>query len=158
MVGVEVGVKRGNNAGLLLKNLNLKKLYLVDPWVAYVDQISSKEIRDGKLSENFFKEVQEKFSKNDNVEIIRDFSVNAAKTFEDNLCDFVYIDGDHSYENVLNDLNAWYPKLKQYGVMCGDDYGHPSGVGVIKAVAEFVKNKSLIVHYGEDDQFWFVKV
>ena len=70
----------------------------------------------------------------------------------------IYLDGDHSYESVLDDLNNWYPKLKKFGVMCGDDYGHPSGVGVIKAVTEFSRDKNIIVHYGDDNQFWFVKV
>jgi len=71
--------------------------------------------------------------------------------------DFVYIDGDHSYENVKLDLNLWYPKLKLYGVLGGDDYGHISGRGVVKAVNEFSFEKKEVIMYGEDNQFWLVK-
>ena len=73
------------------------------------------------------------------------------------MVDFVYLDGDHSYEGVKLDLQCWYPKLKEYGVMCGDDYGHISGRGVIKAVNEFAFDKKVIITYGDDNQFWFVK-
>ena len=102
--------------------------------------------------------VKNKFSNNPKVQIIRDFSINAVKMFDDEKFDFIYIDGDHRYQEVLKDLEAWYPKLRYAGVMCGDDYGHPSGIGVIKAVTEFSFKHKLIIHYGEDNQFWFVKV
>ena len=42
--------------------------------------------------------------------------------------------------------------------MCGDDYGHPSGPGVIEAVTHFAYKNKLLVNSGEDNQFWFVKV
>ena len=57
------------------------------------------------------------------------------------------------------DLNHWHPKLKKYGVMCGDDFAHPSGRGVIEAVQEFAFQKKLIIQTGGDGdtQFWYVK-
>ena len=85
-------------------------------------------------------------------------AVQAVRTGSDDFFDFVYLDGDHSYEGVTKDLESWYPKLKKFGVMCGDDYGHPSGVGVIEAVTKFAYRNKLLVHCGEDKQFWFVKV
>ena len=67
-------------------------------------------------------------------------------------------DVNHGYKFVFNDLEVWYPKLKQFGVMCGDDYGSPSGVGVVKAVTEFAHKYGLLVSSSvEDKQFWFVK-
>ena len=33
--------------------------------------------------------------------------------FEDNSIDAIYIDGDHSYEGVKNDLELYYPKVKK---------------------------------------------
>ena len=41
--------------------------------------------------------------------------------------------------------------------MCGDDYGHISGRGVVKAVNEFAFEKKVVVIYGIDNQFSFVK-
>jgi hypothetical protein len=52
----------------------------------------------------------------------------------------VYIDGDHSYEAVRDDLRAWYPKLKHGGVLCGDDYywrDAKNELSIKRAVDEF---------------------
>ena len=83
--------------------------------------------------------------------------MKAAPLFSNEYFDFIYIDGDHDYEAVRSDLEVWYPKLKKFGVMCGDDFGHPSGFGVIQAVTEFAFRNKVIVQHG-DGQFWFTKV
>ncbi len=157
LIGAEIGVYRGNNAEHILKFLNIKELVLVDPWKSYADVMTGTRL-DDSFYESLFLEVDAKFAYNPKVHIVRDLSVNAAKLFEDDYFDFVYLDGDHSYEAVLSDLQAWYPKLKKFGVMCGDDFGHPSGVGVIEAVTKFTFNNQLLTQVGRDSQFWFVKI
>jgi hypothetical protein len=57
----------------------------------------------------------------------------AAKVF-DRKIDFLYVDADHSYEAVHDDIINWYPKLSKNGVICGHDWNWPS---VKKAVTEF---------------------
>lgn len=66
----------------------------------------------------------------------------AAKNFVDASVDFVFVDADHSYEGVLKDLRAWWPKVKAGGRMAGHDHtlAFP---GVIQAVAEFFDGKAL---------------
>ena len=157
LVGAEIGVYRGKNARSILEVLNIKQLVLVDAWKGYVDVRTGVEFTDS-FFENLYQEVKRNFSYMPNVQIIRDMSVNAANAFDDNYFDFVYLDGDHGYEAVRDDLEAWYPKLKKWGVMCGDDYGHPSGLGVIEAGSEFAFEKRLLVTTRDDSQFWFVKV
>jgi hypothetical protein len=126
--------------------------------ITFRKEITGVSSGDSSHFQNLYEEVKNKFSNNSKVRIVRDYSVNAAKMFDNEYFDFVYIDGDHSYEAVLKDLEAWYPKLKKFGVMCGDDYGHPSGLGVIKAVYEFAYKHKVIVNYETDNQFYFVKV
>ena len=157
LVGVEVGVMKGNNAKKILEYLNIKKLYLVDPWVEYSNLNWSRDVPQKEFNK-FYQEVKNKFANNNNVEIIREFSVNAAKNFRNDYFDFIYIDGDHTYDEIYKDLIAWYPKLKKYGVMCGDDFGHKSGAGVMKAVIKFTNEKNLQYNYSLDRQFWFVKI
>ena len=72
-------------------------------------------------------------------------------TFENESIDWIYIDGNHSYEFVKEDLNNWWPKIKPGGFMCGDDYIDGKyqvenlNFGIIPAVDEFrEKNKSNI--------------
>lgn len=56
---------------------------------------------------------------------LRTHSVYAASLFPDNYFSFVFIDAGHSKEQVINDINAWLPKVKSGGVLAGHDYyGH----------------------------------
>jgi len=55
--------------------------------------------------------------------------------------DFVYIDGNHSYRAVAEDIRAWWPKIRPGGVLGGHDFynGYARAHdGVVKAVTEFV--------------------
>ena len=156
-IGAEIGVYRGKNAKRIFDFLNIKHLVLVDPWAENIDPRTKKGLT-ASIMQEYYDEVKNKFSNNPEVRIIRDYSVNASKMFENEYFDFVYVDGDHTFEGVTKDLESWYPKLKKFGVMCGDDYGHPSGLGVIEAVTHFAYKNKLLVNYGEDNQFWFVKV
>ena len=45
----------------------------------------------------------------------------AANMFEDESIDFMFIDGDHSTEAVLRDIEIWLPKVKTGGILAGDD-------------------------------------
>ena len=153
LIGAEIGVYRGDHAEKIIHYLNLKKIYLVDPWKEYNSVIGDNQ----KIQDERYEFVKKRFQNNTKVEIIRKSSVDASKQFPDNYFDFIYLDGDHSYEAVKMDLNHWHPKLKKYGVMCGDDFGHISGRGVIEAVQEFSFQKKLIIQTVGDTQFWYVK-
>ena len=63
-------------------------------------------------------------------------SVDAAKTYANNSLDFVFIDADHEYESVKEDIKAWFPKVKVGGILAGHDYAGPWWPGVAKAVHE----------------------
>jgi len=60
--------------------------------------------------------------KYDNVSFIKSDSCDAAKDFEDNSIDMVYIDGDHRYEKVCKDIISWFPKVKTNGYIAGHDF------------------------------------
>jgi len=74
-----------------------------------------------------------------NITPIRLPSVEAATQFDDASLDAIFIDANHEYSFVKEDIAAWYPKLKSGGLMGGHDYdggpnsGHP---GVRDAVHE----------------------
>ena len=103
----------------------------------------------------------EKFSFDKKVKLIRKFSAEAMLDFEDNSIDWIYIDGNHSYEFVKEDLNGWWPKLKSGGYLCGDDYidgkyqVEELQFGIIKAVDEFKEEREAEINHSEiiKDQF-----
>lgn len=71
--------------------------------------------------------------------------------FEDGSIDFIFIDGNHSYEYVLEDLELYYPKVKNGGVITGDDYfmheGDYEGKKMVQeAVNDFAEKHSLEIH------------
>jgi glycosyl transferase family 25 len=72
-------------------------------------------------------------------------SVYAAKSYEDQSLDFVFIDANHSYEFVKQDIEAWLPKVKPGGYIGGHDYSGSDGhKGVVKAVDEAFPEKEII--------------
>ena len=73
---------------------------------------------------------------------IKEISWEAAKHYNDNTLDFVFIDAGHDYASVIKDLNAWYPKVKIGGIISGHDYTQPT-CGVKKAVDEFFNDKKI---------------
>ena len=68
-------------------------------------------------------------------------SVKAARCFEDGELDFVFIDGEHSYEAVKADVRAWWPKIRNGGFLIGHDYNPKRFPGVCRAVDEFAESK-----------------
>ncbi len=65
---------------------------------------------------------------------MRQSSVEAARSFDDESLGLVFIDGNHDVDSVGADIAAWWPKLRRGGVMLGHDYS-PSFPGVIEAVS-----------------------
>jgi len=147
--GVEVGVASGINSKSILKELNVEKLYLIDLWANYV-----KGEYKGPMVENY-KSTLKKFKNDKRVKIIKDFSSNAVESVKDNSLDFVYIDANHTYKYVYQDIELWTPKVKDGGIIAGHDvFNCPD---VLKAVKDFCfKNK--IIFKIELPDWWFFKV
>lgn len=133
LMGVEVGVWRGYHARLMLQVLDIKKLYLIDPWIDYSGYKGDDSF---KYAKRFLKDYS------DIVEWVRDTSEEASKLFEGGSLDFVYIDGNHNYEFIKKDIELWTPKVKNGGVVSGHDYDG-AFPGVIKAVKEYCTKHSI---------------
>lgn len=63
--------------------------------------------------------------------------------------DLIYIDAEHTFEAVYADLNAWYPFVKDRGIMCGDDWGWRPVSG---AVRKFAAENNLTIEFSGN--FW----
>lgn len=150
--GVEIGVKRGAYSGFLLDHWQGRRLISVDPWLEapadeYVDRANVPQER----QERYFRETTERLARfGGRSEIWRTTSVEAAARVEDGSLDFVYVDARHDRESVLEDLEAWYPKLRPGGIFAGHDYvdgSFPNGeFGVRGAVDEFFGRLGVPVH------------
>ena len=114
---VEIGTDTGNLAEFILKNNSECHLYCVDPYLEYSEYEDTLNTTSNDHKFNTVKERLKCYS--DRVTFIRSFSHNALSDVPD--ADFIYIDGNHKYKYVLEDLTDWYPKLMPGGVIIGDD-------------------------------------
>lgn len=125
-VCAEIGVWKGDFSERVLRLRRPQEFHLIDPW-----QFESKYpgrwyggdvAKSQRDMDNIKDSVCRRFGKASAVIIHRSKSVDAATEFSDDYFDWIYIDGDHSREAVLNDLEAWHTKLKPRGVIALDDY------------------------------------
>ena len=157
---VEVGVQNGEFAKLLLSQWsNCKRYILVDPWddgprngnYLYVDAANV-----GGQQRYFERTIQNipELSINKTV-FIRKTSMEAAELLADDSLDIVYIDARHDYHSVLEDMNAWYPKIKTGGLLAGHDYlltySHDTIFTVKPAVDKFARDHNLVLFHTHDD-------
>lgn len=131
---VEVGSYCGASASIIASIFTNSKINCVDPWEKYVEDCSTYDLDRQALE---LKEAEEIFDK-----VVLDFpniqknkisSTDYAKTIENETLDFIYIDGNHQYSSIKEDIQTWLPKIKPNGMISGHDYSWPS---VQKAILE----------------------
>lgn len=130
LVGCEIGVRHGNNAYAMLHFLPIKKLYLID--------IDTSIIRP-------------QVAKNKKVIILEGKSQDIAKYIPKHL-DFVYIDGDHSYNSCYLDLSLYEDKTRILG---GHDFS-PEYKGVVEAVTGFASSRNYKVFGNLEKEYWMI--
>jgi hypothetical protein len=164
---VEVGVWRGDYSRIIIESLKPKHFYGVDPYLLhedYGDCPDDTEFANQQNLDNLYEQVNQTFSGLPAAKLLRSKGTDAALCFQDQELDFVYIDGDHSYDFVSKDIKAWWPKIKPGGILSGHDYttGNPQKghiYGVIQAVDEFVKENhlNLCITHESYATWWVVK-
>lgn len=137
VIGVELGVWTGFNMAHLLEECsNIDKLYGIDPYQPYQDwnRYINKEMMDAakQTALNNIKEFKTR------GELLIKTSEEAAESL--NKLDFIFIDGDHSFEMCYKDLNLWYNRIRPGGLFSGHDFSLP---GVNKALQQFRKERNI---------------
>lgn len=125
-VCAEVGVWAGDFSARIVQLRKPSELHLIDPW-QFVPSLPGRMYGGSVASSQAYMDdlmasVVDRFAGNTSVKIHQSTSIDAAKHFHDGYFDWVYLDGDHSYEAVLADLGAWFPKVKIGGKIVCDDY------------------------------------
>ena len=144
----EVGIGYGLHAATILKNTDIETLYLIDPLKHYDNDLFPINIQKMGGFDILLKNITILLKKYENKYNLIRKSSNQINNDDipDNSLDLVFIDGDHSYEAVLKDLELFYKKIRIGGMIVGDDYMscHP---GTKRAVDEFVKNNNLKINF-----------
>jgi predicted O-methyltransferase YrrM len=132
----EIGTEAGRYAEEICKANPEAHLTCVDPWLAYdryADHVSQDRL------DHFYEVAQHRLEKY-NTTLIRETSLEAVHRFKSGHFDAVFIDGNHHFDFVVQDIIAWAPKVRRGGMVAGHDY-KPEGsertpipFGVIEAV------------------------
>ena len=118
--GVEVGVFKGEFSKEILSKWE-GTLYMVDPWRPLGDEY--KDASNHKDHLTAYQDTMEAIQGfEDRAIMIRSLSEQAVDLFEDGSLDFVYLDGNHAYDFIKQDIELWYPKVKKGGIVAGHDY------------------------------------
>ncbi len=144
-IGVEVGTDRGGYAKNILDRMPGVDLYTIDPWIPYNE---GNEVKDKEKMIEIEREARSQLVY-PNCTIIKDTSMEAVKFFHDNSIDFVFIDGNHEYEYVLEDIIEWTKKVKPGGIVAGHDYKEDveRNYGVKRAVHEYIEKNGIETLY-----------
>lgn len=148
---VEIGILKGENSLSILKKLNVNKIYLIDPYMKYIDYKKDPNylnLNDAKVIS--FKKLK-KYSKN--LIWVRDYSDKAIKQIKERV-DFIYIDGNHEYGYVKKDLELYWKILNKGGILSGHDIQYH---GVSRAVLEFAEKNKIKICFGDRRDWWIIK-
>lgn len=138
--GVEIGTHKGKYAEVFCKMNKKLKLTCVDPWLAYISL--SQQVQDTLYDMSL-----KRLSKY-NVTIVRKRSMEFVNSIKDESIDFVYIDGDHEYDQCSLDILSWVPKVKPQGIIATHDYYNLFWPGVTRSVDAYIAAHNI--------RYWYV--
>lgn len=160
IVIAEIGIWKGKMSEKLLQLIPNLYLHMVDRWScppkddSFFESGSQIALVDQKVFDNAFEETMGRVKYYaDRCTIYKMISQEAATKIEDNSLDFCFIDGDHSYEGVKTDIEAWFSKVRPGGWICGHDWGKLNKGNVEKAVREAFGDKFELDY----NSTWFVQ-
>jgi len=151
LIGIEIGVANGFHARNILERLDVSLLYLIDPYKEYIDNnnvfsqlaLTAAKANAVNVLSNYINKIEWLYARSENVHT----------NFDDKSIDFVYIDGDHSYNNIKKDIELYYSKVKIGGLIGGHDYTKLQ-YGIKQAVIEFFPSSDIC---NEKNDWWAIK-
>jgi hypothetical protein len=132
--GAEVGVAEGRYSKAICDRNRDVHLLCVDPWLKYNGNRRSHPQSEHDRNIEITKRILAPFD----VEIVKGFSMDVVRTVPPESLDFVYIDGNHGFDYVMQDIIEWSRRVKRGGIVSGHDYYHFRWAGVVEAVDAYV--------------------
>jgi hypothetical protein len=161
-IGAELGVLKGDFSRILLDSTAARELHLIDPWY-YLDAEWSWSGGNPSTVDaviNILTEFKKEIEIRKVFVHIQDDRV-VLNQFPDKYFDWIYIDSSHAYEHTVEELVIIKSKIKDNGIICGDDW-RPDPAhrhhGVYKAVVEFMAdNQWELIYSNENNLQWFIQ-
>ena len=142
---VEIGAFKGKSSCFIAEGINSKRIqfFSIDTWYNDTMQQGRQDVFAGFL-ENI-KPYKDK------IQALRGYSYEVIRNWpQQRKIDFLWIDGDHSYEGVKRDIQDWLPLVKKKGIVCFHDYRDAPGVKkavdeiILEGIIRFIKTEGCI--------------
>jgi len=134
---IEVGTYLGESTSHFLSSWpHCSKIFCIDSYDN--DYLADMDPTQKRSGDEIYISTRQELSRRfpGRTKILRKSAPEAAKTFSTDYFDFIYIDGDHSYEGCLRDLKSYYPLARAGALISGHDYSYG---GVARAVDDFIR-------------------
>lgn len=141
---VDIGTFKGRAA--VIESIYAEKVFTIDYFL-------------GNML-NYYKDIKENLSKIKNIELIKGYSWDSAKFFEDKSIDLLVQDGNHSIDGIIRDIDSFLPKLTDNAIVMIHDYKYMDGEyedrnvqGGVKALIE----KNILKEIEVNGWYWVGK-
>lgn len=146
---IEIGCAAGNNSLDILRKLNIKELVIIDPYENISNEFDDYTVDRLRLMQSQAKNKLKKYS--EKITWVKKLSDDAVSDLHGRY-DFIYIDGDHSFEYAYKDMCNYYNFLSDEFVYGGHDIDQS---GVSKAFSKFIReNNFASIHFKDPD--WII--
>lgn len=135
--GAEIGVARGSFTREMLERIPNSIIVCVDVWEPVRDDFRDKEMQERNYNRTIRKLRQ--YAERGRVKILRTNSMDALQYVDDESMDFVWIDGDHTYDWAATDIIWWSRKVRRGGIVAVHDYIPMRRGGVMEAVNAYTQ-------------------
>ena len=151
-VMAEIGCYAGESTKIWLCTNKIKLLFCIDPWQNGYDNDDYASFTCSMEDvERIFDEV---IADDLRVSKLKRESLDASMLFDNEYFDFVYIDGNHTYEFVKQDIETWIKKIKIGGYIGGHDYLGDDDSPIKRAIHETIGVPDVVF----SDSSWIKKI
>jgi hypothetical protein len=159
--GIEVGSAAGQYATKLLSAWKGKALYMVDPWEKQAHDDYLENTNNVAPFAEWHASCVHLSQKDERAHLMKMTSKEASEKFRLDCLDFVYIDGNHDYRHVLEDLELWYNRVKPGGLVgghdCYNDHEHGASCDVFDALRRWTREHDIAFTVTTCTSWWFIK-
>lgn len=156
-LGVEVGSWKGQSAVFMAEHRRARgydsAILCIDTWLGSIEHLAREDLRPLLGLRHGRPTLYEQFHANVRARGLETWITPLPQTSQTAArylamrsvrADLVYLDGSHEYEDVLADLEAYWPLLRPGGLLVGDDF-IPMFEGVRRACTRFAARHGLAV-------------
>lgn len=138
--GAEIGVAEGHYSEVLCQSIPDLELISVDPWVKYKDNPRAHSEEHQEFSKA---ETARRLKPYPKARMVQAMSMDAVREVPEKSLDFVFLDGHHGFDWIMQDIIEWSKRVRSGGIIAGDDFYHFKHAGVVDAVVAYTAHHKI---------------